>query len=72
MASFHLAGTADVEQLRVSKYTDGELKEMALVVIQDSNEGGERSFQLLITMSVVLNMDPADVMERIKVYARGT
>ncbi len=54
----------------MSKYTGEQLKEMALEVVKDFNNSGDRSFQLLLTMSVVTNLDPESVFERIKEYAR--
>lgn len=55
----------------VSKYTDEQLKEMALEVVVDLNANGLLSLQLLITMSALTNLEPEIVMERIKEYARG-
>lgn len=55
----------------MSKYTTEELKEMALEVVVDANANGLLAFQLLITMSALMNMDPEVVFERIKEYARA-
>lgn len=55
----------------MSMFMKIELQEMAIEVIEDNNESGLLSFQLIITMSALTNIDPDSVLERIKEYARG-
>jgi len=49
----------------VGKYTDEELSEMAMVVIEDQAVGGVRALQLTIILATVLNMEPEMVFDRI-------
>ena len=55
----------------MSKYTDEELKEMALTVVVDRNDGGMQSFVLISTLATVTGLDPNVVMDCIMELARS-
>lgn len=55
----------------VSRYTDEELKEKALVVVDDLSANGLLGLQLVLTVSALTNLDPDIVTERIVEYAHG-
>ncbi len=46
-------------------YTDTELKDMALTVLDDEVSGGGRAIVLYMTMGLLTGLDPADVRARI-------
>jgi len=54
----------------LAKYTREQLKEMALEMVVDANAGGLLSFQVIITMSTVMGIDPEIVWERVREFAR--
>lgn len=53
----------------MSKYSALELKAMADVVLADHAKGGDKSFLLIIRMSMETQLTPAAVVERIYRYA---
>lgn len=55
----------------MAKYTNEELKEMALEFVRDKNMGGMRALQLILTMSAMTGLDPDIVMARIDALARS-
>ena len=49
----------------MSRYAPEELSEMAAVVIEDLSVGGSKSFQLVIVMATVTDMEPETVIDEI-------
>lgn len=53
----------------MSAYTPEQLKAMAQQVIADRNQGGQRSFDLVIRLASRLVMSPNEVYRRIQEFA---
>lgn len=49
----------------MGKYTDEELFEMAMVVIEDQAMGGVKAFQLTTVLATIFNMEPERVFDEI-------
>jgi len=49
----------------VGKYSDEELSEMAMEVIVDQADGGIRSFQVIMSLSLILSVEPNMVFDQI-------
>lgn len=54
----------------MSKYTGEELKEMALTWVNAQNMGTIEALHVVITISVLTELDPQVVVEHIKELAR--
>ena len=55
----------------MSKYTEQELQEMAVVTIRAMDTGDLRAKQLLMMLSLVTNVAPEECIARIKAMAQG-
>ncbi|AWL04257.1 hypothetical protein ACFOHT_10010 [Massilia oculi] len=55
----------------MGKYTTEQLGQMAATVLAARDEGDDRFFALIITLSFTLGLDPNDVLERIERLAQA-
>jgi len=49
----------------MERYSNEELSEMAMEFLEDLSVGGAKSFGLVITMSVAIDMEPERVVDEI-------
>jgi hypothetical protein len=49
----------------MAKYSQEQLKRMAIEVIEAESQGDDRAFELIMAMALKLGMTPNDVMTRI-------
>ncbi len=55
----------------MSKYSPDAIREMAQEWVVDHTAGGERSFQVAITLSIVTGLGIDEVVDRICALAQG-